>query len=95
MLNSICNNKAGTNLELFEAICLANGVNLAKYKRDGKGWQGRLRMTGRNLLAKKVRENKGSLTMPQNIWPGYYQLSQEWVEQAAVKYKPKRGQDDT
>jgi len=95
MLNSICNNKAGTNLELFEAICAANGVSLAKYKRDTKGWQGRLRMTGRNLLAKKVRENKGSLTMPQNIWPGYYQLSQEWVDQATVKYKPKRGQDDT
>ena len=92
LLNSICTNKAGTNLELFEAICAANDVPLAKYNRTTKGWQGRLRMTGRNLLAKRVRENGGNLMMPPNIQPEFYRLSQDWVLEATTKYKPKRGQ---
>ena len=88
-LNTICLNKAGINMELFEAICETNGVNLTKYNRTTKGWQGRLRMTGRNLLASRVRENGGILFMPRPMEPDFYQLSQEWVDQAAVKYKPK------
>lgn len=87
LLNNLCLNKAGINLELFEAICAANGVNLAKYNRTTKGWQGRLRMTGRNLLAKRVRENGGKLLMPDDL--GEYQLSQDWIIQAELKYKPK------
>jgi len=94
LLNSICQNKAGTNLELFEAICTANGVNLAKYNRTTKGWQGRLRMTGRNLLAKRVRENNGNLMMPPNMWPETYRLTEEWVRQAEQKFKPKSEQTD-
>jgi len=88
-LNTICLNKAGINMELFEAICETNGVNLTKYNRTTKGWQGRLRMTGRNLLASRVRENGGILFMPRPMEPDFYQLSQEWVDQAATKYKPK------
>jgi hypothetical protein len=92
LLNSICQNKAGTNLELFEAICAANGVNLAKYNRTSKGWQGRLRMTGRNLLAKRVRENNGVLAMPENMYPPSYTLTVDWVAQAEQKFKPKSEQ---
>jgi len=86
LLNNICSNKAGTNLQIFEAICVANGVNLSKYDRKAKGWQGRLRMTGRNLLAKKVRENNGVLKMPDG---DEYRLSQDWVIEAGLKFKPK------
>ena len=92
LLNNICSNKAGTNLELFEAICAANGISLTRYNRTTKGWQGRLRMTGRNLLAKKVRENGGVLKMPENIWPNEHRLGQDWLIQAGLKFKPKTGQ---
>jgi len=89
LLNNLCLNKAGINLELFEAICAANGVNLTRYNRTTKGWQGRLRMTGRNLLAKRLKSNGGKLIMPPNMMPDSYTLSYDWMVQAEQKYKPK------
>jgi len=89
LLNNLCSNKAGTNIELFEAICVANGISLTRYNRTTKGWQGRLRMTGRNLLAKKVREQGGYLRMPDG---DEYKLSQDWVIEAEQKFKPKTDQ---
>jgi len=89
LLNNICLNKAGCNLDLFEAICEANGVKLSKYDRTAKGWQGRLRMTGRNLLAKKLRTTGGKLAMPSGMSPEYYSLSHDWLLQAETKFKPK------
>jgi hypothetical protein len=94
LLNSLCNNKAGTNLELFERICKANGVDLSKYNRTGKGWQGRLRMTGRNLLAKRVVENNGLLIMPEGMGDDV-QLGFDWLETTRNKYKPKQEQQWT
>jgi hypothetical protein len=95
-LNEMCSNKGGTNLELFEAICAANGVNLSRYNRTTKGWQGRLRMTGRNLLAKRVRENGGKLILPSQFggYDHYRQLSPDWVAEAEQKYKPKQRSND-
>lgn len=87
LLNNLCTNKAGINMELFEAICNANDINLSKYSRTTKGWQGRLRMTGRNLLAKKVASKNGVLWMPEGM--ENYQLSQEWLATASAKFKPK------
>ena len=91
LLNSLCNNKAGTNLEIFEAICHANGVDLSKYNRTGKGWQGRLRMTGRNLLSKRVAANNGKLLLPEGMGDEYT-LSFDWVHTTVNKYKPKTEQ---
>lgn len=54
LLNNFCIGDKHTDLVTFERICDLNGVDTSKYKRDGVGWQGRIRMTGRNLLAKKV-----------------------------------------
>jgi hypothetical protein len=54
LLNNFCIGDKNTDLVMFERICKLNGVDTSKYKRDGVGWQGRIRMTGRNLLAKKV-----------------------------------------
>jgi len=88
-LNSLCTNKAGTNLEIFERICKANGVDLSKYNRTTKGWQGRLRMTGRNLLSKRVAENDGLLRLPEGMGNDI-RLGVEWVEYTSNKYKPKR-----
>lgn len=87
-LNELCANKAGTNLELFEAICELNGVRLDKYNRTSKGWQGRLRMTGRNLLAKKVKNNGGRLILPE-LLGNDHQFSENWIAEAERKYKPR------
>jgi hypothetical protein len=89
LLNSLCNNKAGTNLEVFERICQVNGVDLSKYNRTGKGWQGRLRMTGRNLLAKRVAANDGVLKLPEGMGEDL-KLDYDWIETTRNKYKPKQ-----
>ena len=91
ILNELCSNKAGTNIELFEAICSVNNVYLGKYNRTTKGWQGRLRMTGRNLLAKKVVANGGRLILPEFLGEDRY-LSEDWIRQAEQKFKPKTEQ---
>jgi hypothetical protein len=58
LLNNYCVGEKHTDLITFENICSMNGVDTSKYKREGVGWQGRIRMTGRNLLAKKVYQNR-------------------------------------
>lgn len=88
-LNEICLNKGGTNLELFEEICLLNGVDTSKYKRTGVGWQGRIRMTGRNLMAKKVYQNEGRLILPQTLHGGMMKAPGEWMEMQRYKALPK------
>jgi hypothetical protein len=40
----------------FEALLDANGVSHAKWNRTTKGWQGRLRMSGRLALQRVVAE---------------------------------------
>lgn len=47
----------------FEAVLDANGVAHAHWNRTTKGWQGRLRMTGRLALQRVVAE-AGSLAVP-------------------------------
>lgn len=91
LLNDICSNKAGTNVELFERICKRNGVDLSRYNRTSKGWQGRLRMTGRNLLSKRIQAQNGRVFMPEGLGADYYDLGEDWVKAAAQKYKPKMG----
>jgi hypothetical protein len=82
-------NKAGTNIELFEQICAANGVDTAKYRHYGNGWQGRLRMTGRNLLAKAIWIANGKLRMPEGMSPAEYTAPADWM--AIQKYKVPKG----
>ena len=89
LLNNLCLNKAGVNIQLFEEICEANGVSLARYNRTTRGWQGRLRMTGRNLLTKRLKNNGGVLLMPPGMYPESYKLSQDWVASIENKFKPK------
>lgn len=84
-LNNLVANKGGTNLELFEEICGLNGVDTSKYKRSGVGWQGRIRMTGRNLMAKRVFLNNGKLILPQTINGGSAQAPAEWMAMQRFK----------
>lgn len=92
-LNDLCLTKKGTDMDRFEAICALNGVDISKYRRDGTGWQGRLRMTGRNLLAKRVYMAGGKLLAP-NSDPEVggteeYTAPTEWME--TQRYKMPKG----
>lgn len=90
-LNEICLNKEGVNLELFEGICALNGVDTSKYKRSGVGWQGRIRMTGRNLMSKRVFLNEGKLILPESMG-SFKQAPEEWMAQQRFKALPKTEQ---
>jgi len=50
-------------VEDFEAILDANGIEHDHWNRTSRGWQGRLRMTGRLALQRVVAEN-GELALP-------------------------------
>jgi len=80
LLNNLCLAKGGIDMERFEAICAANEVDLSKYNRSTKGWQGRLRMTGRNMLAGKVFANGGVVKTGgiEGAEPEY-KMSAEWM----------------
>lgn len=56
--------KSRTDLDLFEAICNLNGVDLSSLPRNTRGWQGRFRMNGSQMLRAKVAEADGELKLP-------------------------------
>jgi len=85
LLNNLCLTKKDTDLGRFEAICAANGVDTSKYKRDGVGWQGRIRMTGRNLLAKKVYLADGVVLTPIEGAEPQYKAPAEWMAMQRFK----------
>lgn len=51
-------------VDAFEAILDANGIEHRHWNRTTKGWQGRLRMTGRLALQRVVAEADGELELP-------------------------------
>lgn len=55
--------KAKLVVSKFEAVLDANGVAHSHWNRTTKGWQGRLRMTGRLALQRVVAED-GELVLP-------------------------------
>jgi hypothetical protein len=79
LLNNLCLTKAGIDMPRFEAICFANGVDLSKYNRTTNGWQGRLRMTGRNILAGRVFAAGGLVLTPIEGAEPSYQMGSEWM----------------
>lgn len=56
----------GYNCDTMNAIADANGTKTDHLKTTSKGWQGRHRMTARNLLVKKVAA-KGAVILPAGI----------------------------
>lgn len=92
-LNNLILGKTHTDIDNFEALCNLNGVSLAKYKREGNGWQGRLRMTGRNLLARAVYEADGVLKIPaqlQELAGGSTELRADADWMAGQRFKGKK-----
>lgn len=93
LLNNYCIGDKNTDLEVFETICGLNGVDTSKYRREGNGWQGRIRMTGRNLLAKRVFEAK-QICVPNKDVAGDNDSDNVWLTApadwlAAQRYKAK------
>jgi hypothetical protein len=90
VLDGICKNKEGFNLELFAVICNANDIDMSKYKTEKASDRGRYRMTGRNKLSRIVWLT-GELKMPDTINGGEsYRAPQEWRAEVQAKYKYKK-----
>ena len=89
ILNNLCIANGQTDMERVKAIYEANGVNMSKYKTSGNGWQGRYRMTGRNLLARKLFSAEFLIAPDMNGDMIKYPVPQEWKDaQTYVKEAP-------
>jgi hypothetical protein len=63
-LQAECNDKKGNfNLDHFEAILAANGVDSSRWNRTTRGWEGRVRMSG-SLVLRGVVGKSGVLRTP-------------------------------
>lgn len=49
--------KRSLNVDAFEQLLEANAIRHEAWKREGKGWQGRFRMSGRLALQREVAES--------------------------------------
>ena len=87
--------KVITDLDRLEAIATANGVEVARVDKLGtatNGWQGRYRMTVRNMLAKKVAD-KGFLFVPEGCGRDKdteLKAPKDWCAKYATKTKAKK-----
>jgi len=79
LLNNLCLTNKGIDMDRFEALCMANGVDLSKYNRTTRGWQGRLRMTGRNIMAGRVFAAGGVVKAGIEGTEAEYRMSAEWM----------------
>ena len=85
ILNNLCLTKEGIDIGRFMAVMEANDVNMSKYKTSGNGWQGRYRMTGRNLLAKKLFTAEHLNAPNENGEMQQYPVPADW--KAAPRFK--------
>lgn len=67
------------DVEKFEALLDANGVEHRHWNRTTKGWQGRLRMTGRLALQRVVAEADGELLVPGEDGEQIVAAPKSWV----------------
>lgn len=98
-LNELCQvtdgKKVTTDLDRLEAIATANDVTPDRVDKLGtatNGWQGRYRMTVRNMLTKKVAA-KGFLFVPEGCGvktDTEKKAPKAWCEMNAPKDKPKK-----
>lgn len=85
IFNNLVKTKEGSDVARVDAIAEANGVDLSKYNRTNPGWQGRLRMTCRNLLARVVWMADGVMRGPDGE---EYKAPGDWMAAQRFK-KPK------
>lgn len=60
----IVGKKNKLDVAMFESLLSANGIEHEQWNRTSKGWQGRLRMTGRLALQRVVAEAEGEMELP-------------------------------
>lgn len=90
VIDNLCKNKEGTNLELFTIICAANGVDATKRKLEKPSDRGRYMMSGRNELSKVVWL-AGEFKMPETVNGGESFIPPaEWFDLVQKKHNYKR-----
>ena len=83
---AVCLNEKGKiRIGDFLALLEANGVDYSRWQNRNKGWEGRLRMTGRVAL-QKVVANSGVLKFPDFMSVKEAAAPDEW----AAKFKDKK-----
>lgn len=87
-LNNLVLGKTMTDLAKLEELFLLNNADTSKYDRTRNGWQGRIRMTGRNLLAKQVYM-QGKLLLPPSLriegGPDHLVADADWMAKQRFK----------
>lgn len=76
--------------DAVDEIARLNEIDTSKYNRTTPGWQGRLRMTVRNSLVKKVAA-KGFLSVPAGEHGDHFDAPPAWVAANAPKPKETKG----
>jgi hypothetical protein len=90
ILDNLCRNKEGTNIELFTEICAANGVDATKRKLEKSSDRGRYVMSGRNELSRVVWQNE-ELKMPDTVNGGEsYRPPKEWLVDVQERFNYKK-----
>src|SRR6185312_9220781 len=62
-LDPLVTSKTGFDVDAMDEIARLNGIDTSKLNRSSRGWQGRYRMTTRNMLVKRVCQ-LGFLSVP-------------------------------
>lgn len=91
LANELKDRTTGSNgkldVDAVDEIARLNGISLAKLNTTSNGWQGRYRMTARNMLVKVVAK-QGFLTVPSEEGDhGEVKAPAEWVSSNAPKLK--------
>ncbi len=84
-MNALCKTGDTVDISKVEALAEANGVGYSKLNRTSRGWQGRFRMTVRNMLTRKVA-SRGALIVP---WDDTeIKAPEDWCRRNAPKGNP-------
>lgn len=85
-LEPLVTSKAGFDVDAMDEIARLNGIDTAKLNRSSRGWQGRYRMTTRNMLVKAICSH-GFLSVPPFEEGDSIKAPSEWL--AVNTPKPK------
>jgi hypothetical protein len=85
-LEPLVTTKAGFDVDAMDEIARLNGVDTSALNRTSRGWQGRYRMTTRNMLVKAIAK-QGFLSVPPFEGGDSIKAPSEWL--AVNTPKPK------
>lgn len=80
------NNQGKLDVDAMEEVARLNGIDTSKLNRTSPGWQGRFRMTARNMLVKKVVAS-GFLSVPASENGDTVKAPGDWLLANAPKVK--------